>query len=129
MRSLDVYVLGAGASYDHGAPLTDEILHYALTQAGVAADPRIKLLRRFLKEVFGFVLGRKKKPRPYTEYPELVDVLSIVDMSLDRRQSLSRIYDSEKLREVRKALEFAIFQALRHSLSGSSTTGRRSARS
>ena len=32
MKDLEVYVLGAGASYVHGAPLTDEILPYSLTK-------------------------------------------------------------------------------------------------
>ena len=38
-------------SHDHGAPFTDEILREALTEAGVGTDPRLKLLRRFLKAV------------------------------------------------------------------------------
>ena len=33
-------------------------------------------------------------------------------MALDRRESLSRTYDVPRLRQVRHALEFAIYQAL-----------------
>ena len=35
----DVYVLGAGASYVHGAPLTDQLLPYALSRAPHATGP------------------------------------------------------------------------------------------
>jgi hypothetical protein len=38
MDPLDVYVLGAGASYVHGAPLTNQILPYALNKSGSKDD-------------------------------------------------------------------------------------------
>ena len=37
-------------------------------------------------------------------------------MALDRRESLARNYDLQRLREVRRALDYAIFKALEHSL-------------
>ena len=126
MGDLDVYVLGAGASYVHGAPLTDEILWYAITQTGAGKDPRIRQLVTFLKDVFGFQPIVRRKTRPACDYPGLVDVLSVVDMAVDRRESLSQKYDGRRLREIRRALEFAIFKALDHSLSRQSKTGRSS---
>jgi hypothetical protein len=48
--------------------------------------------------------------------PSLVDVLSVVDVALDRKESLARRYGFEQLRRVRSALEFAIFDALEDSL-------------
>ena len=51
------------------------------------------------------------------DFPGLVDVLSVVDMALDRRENLARRYDQDRLLELRDALEYAIFRALQHSLS------------
>ena len=76
---LDVYLLGAGASFVHGAPLTNQILPYALTHFP-ANSSRLQTVRRFLHDVFAFDpragLGEES-------YPSLVDVLSVVDMALD----------------------------------------------
>ncbi len=38
MEPLKVFVLGAGASYVHGAPLTDEIVPLALTRVPDSGD-------------------------------------------------------------------------------------------
>src|SRR5262245_44499190 len=128
----DVYVLGAGASYVHGAPLTDQILPYALAISARRRDQRARLLERFLRDVFHFsvpqrgttlkaseVAGPAAKGRlsaAWRQVPSLVDVLSVVDVSLDRKESLARGYDVDKLRQVRAAVEFAIFDALEDSL-------------
>jgi hypothetical protein len=130
----DVYVLGAGASYVHGAPLTDELLPYALSLSPNRNDPRLGLVREFLRDVFHFttprgpsrrasparrIAGSGVRPTLGAEWPggpSLVDVLSVVDVALDRKESLARRYDVERLRRVRTALEFAIFEALEDSL-------------
>jgi hypothetical protein len=52
MDPLDVVVLGAGASYVHGAPLTNQILPYALTKSGSQEDERLGIVRTFLKDIF-----------------------------------------------------------------------------
>ena len=106
----DIYFLGAGASYVHGAPLTNQILPYALNQMGVR-DGRLRRVREFLSKVFSLHPEQKED-----DYPSLVDVLSVVDMALDRRENLARAYDLDHLREVRRSLDYAIFKALDHSL-------------
>lgn len=113
----EVYVLGAGASYVHGAPLTDQLLPYALAQSRNPTDPRLTLVREFLHGVFHFTAPRTRRARAWQEVPSLVDVLSVVDVALDRKESLAHGFDVEQLRRVRSALEFAIFHALEHSLS------------
>ena len=50
MEPLNVYVLGAGASYVHGAPLTDEIVPLALTKLPESGDARLDPLREFLDQ-------------------------------------------------------------------------------
>lgn len=110
---LDIYFLGAGASFVHGAPLTNQILPYALNQIPDTSDARLEVVRKFLRDVFSFNPTPKKQE---DRYPSLVDVLSVVDMALDRRESLARNYDLRCLREVRRALDYAIYKALEHSL-------------
>jgi SIR2-like domain len=112
----DVYVLGAGASYVHGAPLTDGLLPYAFTRSPNRNDMRLSLLRDFLREVFHFTVPRNARGSAWQHVPSLVDVLSVVDVALDRKESLARGFDFERLRRVRSALEFAIFEALEDSL-------------
>ena len=112
----DVYVLGAGASYVHGAPLTDEILPYALARSPNRRDRRLELVREFLSEVFHFSARRHPGPAAWQRVPHLVDVLSVVDVALDRKESLARGFDVERLRRVRSALEFCIYDALENCL-------------
>jgi hypothetical protein len=137
----DVYILGAGASYVHGAPLTDQILPYALALSPNRQDPRLALIRRFLNDVFQYEVPATKRggapgrvdrrsesatfTRQWAGVPSLVDVLSVVDVALDRKESLARGYDVEQLRRVRTALEFAIFDALEDSLKWSPSRGGR----
>lgn len=114
MKKLDVYVLGAGASYVHGAPLLDEILHQAFRIRGPEAKQRLRIVADFLKDVFH--CGPKVQGAR-TWFPSLVDALSVVDMALDRKENLARRYDEPRLRQVRTGLEYAIFRVLEHSLS------------
>lgn len=116
MKPLDVYVLGAGASRVHGAPLTDEILPYALTIPHYRNDGRMRDIRKFLLEVFNFDAPTVRTSKSWKHTPGLVDILSMTDMAIDRKENLSRKFDAENLRAVRRALEFAIFVALETSL-------------
>jgi hypothetical protein len=119
MEPLDVYVLGAGASSVHGAPVTDQILPYALTIPAYRKDRRLNTVRSFLREVFNFDSPARRKDRKWKDTPGLVDVLSMADMAIDRKENLSRTFNVERLRHLRSALEFAIFLALENSLSRS----------
>lgn len=122
-----VYVLGAGASRCHGAPLTDEILPYALRVVpGNQADAeRLKRVRALLKELFHLSEDVLAEPIENLEslskaahrYPRLVDALSLVDMALERKESLATDFAPDELRKVRSALEYAIYLSLSHALS------------
>jgi len=116
MASRDVYVLGAGASYVHGAPLTDQLIPYALSQAERRKDSRLDLVREFMRDVFHFPAPKTSRSTLWRRVPGLVDMLSVVDVALDRKESLAIRYDVERLRRVRTGIEFAIFTALEDSL-------------
>lgn len=114
MSDLDLYVLGAGASYVHGAPLLDEILPQAFRLRDQESEQRLRVVADFLEHIFATgpnVAGSK------TWFPSLVDALSVVDTALDRKENLASGYDEQRLREVRGGLEYAIFRTLEHSLS------------
>ena len=108
---LDVYVFGAGASHEHGAPMTDGILPYAFQNRQFLDGGRLHVIARFLRDVFRFDVDGNNDG-----YPGLVDILSTVDMALDRKESLAPGYDLSVLRRVRDALNYAIFAAIEHSL-------------
>lgn len=132
MEPLNVFVLGAGASYVHGAPLTDEIVPLALTGLPDSNDPRLEVLRDFLQCAFHFDPSRPLNASSpgndphWRNCPGLVDLLSVVDMALDRRENLVKGFDHDRLRAVRRSLEFAIFRSLEWSLSYQNPLGRRS---
>jgi SIR2-like protein len=118
---LDVYVFGAGASRVHGAPLTDTILPYAFGHVRSEDRANFDLIARFLADVFGFAVKRfdpKSRDPARNAYPGLVDILSTVDLALDRKENLARGYDLTRLRQVRDALNYAIFVAIERSLQG-----------
>jgi len=132
MEPLDVFVLGAGASYVHGAPLTDEIVPLTLARMPDSNNPKLAILREFLQSAFHFdptmpLTAESPGNDPHwRNCPGLVDLLSVVDMALDRRENLVKEFDQNSLRELRQSLELAIFKCLEWTLSYRNPTGRRS---
>ncbi|HSR67624.1 MAG TPA: SIR2 family protein [Acidobacteriota bacterium] len=116
----EIYILGAGASFEHGAPLTKDILPYALKLD--EGDERLQIVRCFLKDIFHF--DAEQAADDEDSFPSLVDALSVVDLALDRHENLAKNYDQKKLREVRQALEYAVFRSLEHSLSSQTSNQR-----
>jgi hypothetical protein len=117
--AVDVYVFGAGASHVHGAPITDTILPYAFVNIRNSDRDRFGLIARFLAEVFRFDVRKfdaDSSNPARNRYPGLVDILSTVDLALDRKENLAPGYDLARLHHVRDALNYAIFAALEHSL-------------
>ena len=82
--------------------------------------PAVQLspLKEFLKRVFHFRAPSRQSAAQWSRVPSLVDVLSMVDMALDRKENLARGFGLHQLRRVRRSIEFAIYHALEHSLSG-----------
>ena len=132
MQPQNVFVLGASASYVHGAPLTDEIVPLTLTRLPDSNDTRLDILREFLECAFHFdpslplnASSPGNDPH-WCNCPGLVDLLSVVDMAIDRRENLVKGFDQNRLRTLRQSLEFAIFRSLEWALSYQNPTGRRS---
>ena len=114
MASNPVLVLGAGATRACGGPLTNEILPPAF-QPPVVGTSAILLpaLKRYLKEEFRVAFpdtgAKDALPPPGDDYPPLPLLLSLVDATINRRDSWSPKWTLGDLAKVRRAIEYAIF--------------------
>jgi hypothetical protein len=76
-------------------PLTDKLLQHALSVS--PNRPELSQVRDFLRDVFHFPPPRTQNAAAWQQVPNLVDVLSIVDVALDRKESLARGFDVERV--------------------------------
>jgi hypothetical protein len=111
-----VLILGAGATKACNGPLTNEILFEAdKAVSSIEREGYLASLDRFLEDVF------RLPPRPsrkMSSYPGLPLLMSLVDAAIDRAQPLHANYDVAKLRDIRSALDYAIFAVLDYKLRG-----------
>lgn len=114
MTANPVLILGAGATRACGGPLTNEILPPAFMPPVVRTSAfLLPKLKRYLKDEFRVAFpesGTKDaKPPPDDDYPPLPLLLSLLDTSIDRRESLSEKWTHQDLVQVRRAVEYSIF--------------------
>jgi NAD-dependent SIR2 family protein deacetylase len=122
-----VVILGAGATKACNGPLTNELLpqvfqlREAARQTGDSdalslfdREEFINLLDDFLTS--NFHVPPAPAARQTDDYPALPLLLSLVDTAIDRRQALGPGWDPPRLRDVREALEYAVFAVLDHQL-------------
>lgn len=105
-----VLILGAGATRACGGPLTDEILPQAFK--GSLDVKRVKPLEEFLVDTFHVPHDRRARD----VYPPLPLLLSLIDTSLALEHPLSSQRSIQRLREVRSAIEYAIFAVIHQML-------------
>jgi hypothetical protein len=107
-----VIVLGAGATKSVGGPLTQEIL-YEMLQSKADADTQGKLLplEQFLIE--NFHLQSTAQP---ADYPGLPLLMSLLDLTIDRRQPFRKDWTVDRVSEIRAAVEMGIFYLLERKL-------------
>lgn len=109
-----VLVLGAGATKACNGPLTNDILFDANQAAlEIEREGYLALVDRFLTDVFNLPVNAS---RTRFSYPSLPLLMSLIDTAIDRGQPLRSNYDVIKLREVRAAIEYAIFAVLEYKL-------------
>lgn len=110
-----VVIFGAGATKACGGPLTGEILPEIFGHKDeIEREGFIELLEEFL--IKSFYLPPNINDRKNHHYPPLPLLLSLVDISIDRKQPLGFDWDSDKLIHVRDALEYGIFALLEYKL-------------
>lgn len=109
-----ILILGAGATKDSGGPMTDEILPgmLDLPPATYNLENDIDDVKRFLQEAFRMEVPIHKG----SVFPPLPLVLSLLDTAVDRNESLVSGWSPNRLREVRRSLEFIISAVIEYSL-------------
>lgn len=101
MAERPVAIAGAGASFHAGAPGLRTVLANAIATEGARLTDLVSLLEGFFRWT-----DRSKSP------PSLPFVLGVVDTALDRGESLGPDWEVERLREVRRQIEYGIFSIL-----------------
>lgn len=117
MTSKTVVIFGAGATKACGGPLTDEILPQAFdpgVRSVIERESYIYLLDEFLIEIFH--LPRHPDDRTKTDYPALPLLLSLVDKAINNNQPMGPNWTVDKLRNVRRGLQYMIFALLEYRL-------------
>jgi hypothetical protein len=113
-----VIVLGAGATKSCGGPLTREILPWMLQNKNdPATQARLLHLEHFLVENFHLNPGASPE-----DYPGLPLLMSLLDLTMERRQPFLKNWDLNKVTEIRAAVEMGIFDLLERKLAQGQTT-------
>lgn len=115
MASNPVIIFGAGATKACGGPLTNEIL-YNLFQHNLELEREgfLDLLNTFLVDSFN--VPQDLSQRTQEHYPGLPLLLSLLDVSIDKKQPMGKKWGTEELVHVRDALEYGIFALLEREL-------------
>ena len=115
MRNETVLIFGAGATKACGGPLTNEILPRTFKlQEFIEREDFLCTLGDFLKGNFHLPLDLMARSRE--SYPPLPLLTGLVDIAISRKHSLGPAWNADKLLEVRKALDYAIFAVIEHDL-------------
>lgn len=112
-----VVLFGAGATAACGGPLTNEILPQAFEPAirnEIEREYYIDLLDQFLIE--HFYVPQQQADRTESDYPALPLLLSLIDKAIDLSQPMGADWSVDKLRQVRRALQYMVFALLEYKL-------------
>lgn len=106
-----VFFFGAGASATDNAPLTSQLLSEALKldRQNSIIDKRVENVRNFLKKVYCHNDINQI-------YPTFEEVLSPIDIAIQRDEGLSKDFDLYDLKKLRIDLIYCICKVLREKL-------------
>ena len=103
MAKTNLLIVGAGFSSNAGLPLASQFTVELLKTAGLNKNgpsrAQVAFLRQFVDRTFGEGSRRSAK-----EWPELEDVLTIIDLSANSGHHLGKDYSASQLRTVRRAI-------------------------
>lgn len=103
MAKSNLLIVGAGFSNNAGLPLanrfTVELLKTTSLNPNGPSRAQVKFLRQFVDRTFG-----EGSMRSAHEWPELEDVLTIIDLSANTGHHLGAAYAASDLRTVRRAI-------------------------
>jgi hypothetical protein len=99
----NLLIIGAGFSMNAGLPLasdfTSELLNIRKLRLDGPSARQVEFIRAFVDQVFG-----EGAVRPATEWPELEDIFTLVDLSANTGHHLGPAHSSADLRIVRRAI-------------------------
>lgn len=103
-----VVILGAGATKACKGPMTNEILPEVLiNKNSLPSAAALNELELFLSQQFHVGPGT-----PKDQYPGLPMLMSLIDMAIDRRETLHPQWDLDRVGRLRHTVEAAIFDLL-----------------
>lgn len=111
-----VFIFGAGASKAESAPITSEILPKAFET--LPEDKKVVHLKRFIQDFY------------YTDFhdsysiPSFENILGLLDMALQRRESFSGKWDRREISKLKENLLYAVCKVIHESLQGKGTIHR-----
>lgn len=99
----NLFILGAGFSKNAGLPLASEFTEKLIKVDQLKLDgpssKQVSYIRAFVDGVFG-----EGATRPHSEWPELEDVFTLIDLSANTGHHLGKEYAASDLRVVRRAM-------------------------
>lgn len=98
-----VFLLGAGSSAHRGAPLGKHFLK--LVYSYPQLNPRLQNIRQFLERYYG--INEKSEM-----VPEFEEVLSFVDIAIQKREVFSKNYQEQQIIQLKTDLHYLIWKAL-----------------
>jgi hypothetical protein len=115
MASNPVIIFGAGATKACGGPLTNEILFDLFNhQQRLEREGFLDELDKFLVDSFNVPQGVGQRDKVH--YPGLPLLLSLLDVSIDKKQPMGKAWGTDNLVHIRDALEYGVFALLEHKL-------------
>lgn len=99
----NLFIVGAGFSKNAGLPLASEFTEKLIEVSHLKLDgPSARLvdrIRAFVDTVFG-----EGSTRPHSEWPELEDIFTLIDLSANTGHHLGRDHSASDLRVIRRAM-------------------------
>src|SRR5690606_3953607 len=99
----NLLILGAGFSVNAGLPLARDFTKCLLATKGLKKEgpsvAQVRFLRRFVREAFSESGASKAE-----DWPELEDVLTMVDLAANTGHNLGPDWSASQLRVVRRAI-------------------------
>jgi len=107
-----LFIFGAGASYDAGAPTQEKIFEYYFKKSdSTRADIK---LEEFFQKIFG--VQRFLNLGKYSTFPTFEEVLGILEFSVQNNASLGQDFTIEKIRRMKELVINLMAKTIKESL-------------
>ena len=108
-----LFIFGAGASYDAGAPMQGDIFQKYFENDNLGINQEQILIRTFFEEIFLIDFSSLNK---YSTFPTFEEVLGILEFATQNSASLGKNYPIEKIRTLREYIVNLMAKTIKESL-------------